>query len=300
MSQDAYPTRGNSYQNLERVDPVVYWNQNRKLSTSVQSKVARYERFGFLFISNFLVEQETQMLLAESKRLRTAAEAEMMEEAFYEANTQEVRSIFAVHKLSEKVLSALQQPRILEYVSAILDDDVYLHQSRLNFKPAFKGKEFYWHSDFETWHAEDGMPRMRALSLSLNLTPSLSTNGPLMLIPGSHKTYVSCAGKTPDDNYQKSLVSQRHGTPDENTLSQLASAKGITAPAGGAGSATFFDCNTMHGSAGNITPFPRINLFIVYNALSNRLTKPFAAEEPRPEFVAARENIVKIQGIPTQ
>src|SRR3546814_3200003 len=43
----------------------------------------------------------------------------------------------------------------------LLDDTVYIHQSRLNYKPGFQGKEFYWHSDFETWHVEDGMPRMR-------------------------------------------------------------------------------------------------------------------------------------------
>jgi ectoine hydroxylase len=295
--RDCYPTRGTEYQTLDRVDPVVYWNQNRKLSSSIRSKISRYERFGFLHLSNFLTEGETEMLLAEAMRLRDAAEFESMDEAFYEANTNEVRSIFAVHKLSKKILSVLQQPRIIEYASAILDDDVYLHQSRLNFKPAFKGKQFYWHSDFETWHAEDGMPRMRALSLSLTLTPSLSTNGPLMLIPGSHKTYVSCAGETPDSHYQDSLVSQQLGTPNENALSELALTKGITAPVGGAGSATFFDCNTMHGSTSNITPFPRINLFIVYNALSNRLTKPFAAGAPRPEFVAARDDIVQMKEV---
>ncbi len=298
--QDIYPTRRKSYESLERKDPIVYSNQNKYLDSGIRSKILRYERFGYLFISNFLVEQETQALLAEARRLRKAAEADTMDEAFYEANTREVRSIFAVHKLSDKVLAVLQQPRIIEYVSTILDDDVYLHQSRMNYKPAFKGKDFYWHSDFETWHAEDGMPRMRALSLSLSLTPSLSTNGPLMLIPGSHKTYVSCAGRTPEDHYQESLVDQQRGIPDRDTLSELALAKGIAAPVGGAGSATFFDCNTMHGSAGNITPFPRINLFIVYNALSNRLTTPFSSDEPRPEFVAAREDIVKIQGIPTQ
>lgn len=177
-----------------------------------------------------------------------------LNEAFYQATTNEVRSIFTEHKLSKKILSVLQQPRIIEYVSAILDDDVYLHQSRLNFKPALKGKQFYWHSDFETWHAEDGMPGMRALSLSLTLTPSLLTNGPLMLIPGSHKTYVSCAGEPPNGRYQDSLMSQQLGSPDENAVSELALAKGITAPVGNAGSATFFDYNTMHGSTSNITP----------------------------------------------
>jgi ectoine hydroxylase len=49
-----------------------------------------------------------------------------------------------------------------------------------------------------------------------------------------------------------------------------------------------FDCNTMHGSNGNITPLPRANAVIVYNAVSNRLVAPFGAPAPRPEFIATR------------
>lgn len=44
----------------------------------------------------------------------------------------------------------------------------------------------------------------------------------------------------------------------------------------------------MHGSNSNITPWPRVNAFIVYNAVSNRLVEPFGAPAPRPEFLAAR------------
>ena len=49
-----------------------------------------------------------------------------------------------------------------------------------------------------------------------------------------------------------------------------------------------FDCNLMHGSNGNITPFPRANAFLVYNAVSNRLEEPFGAPKPRPWFLAHR------------
>lgn len=52
----------------------------------------------------------------------------------------------------------------------ILGSEVYIHQSRVNYKPGYGGTGFYWHSDFETWHSEDGMPRMRALSVSIALT----------------------------------------------------------------------------------------------------------------------------------
>ena len=44
----------------------------------------------------------------------------------------------------------------------------------------------------------------------------------------------------------------------------------------------------MHASSGNITPFPRSNLFVVFNAKSNAIGEPFAAEQARPDYLAHR------------
>ena len=170
----------------------------------------------------------------------------------------------------------------------LLDDDVYLHQSRLNYKPGFVGKEFYWHSDFETWHVEDGMPAMRALSMSILLARNTPANGPLMLIPGSHRSFCACVGETPENHYLSSLKKQEYGVPDPMTLAELAAEGGIETATGEAGTVVIFDCNMMHGSNGNITPFPRTNVFFVYNAVSNRLIAPFGQQHARPEFIAAR------------
>jgi ectoine hydroxylase len=110
-----------------------------------------------------------------------------------------------------------------------------------------------------------------------------------MLIPGSQRVFVSCIGETPDDHYKQSLRKQQFGVPDEQSLAELAHKHGIYAPLGKPGTVLLFDCNTMHGSNGNITPFPRSNAFFVFNAVRNRLVAPFAASKPRPDFIAARE-----------
>jgi ectoine hydroxylase len=130
----------------------------------------------------------------------------------------------------------------------LLGSEVYVHQSRLNYKPGFYGKEFFWHSDFETWHVEDGLPRMRTLSVSINLTDNLQYNGPLMLVPQSHLRYVSCAGETPLDHFKVSLKRQEYGVHPADILQQLVGEGGIPLVTAPAGTATFFDCNTMHGS----------------------------------------------------
>src|SRR3546814_2755262 len=88
-----------------------------------------------------------------------------------------------------------------------------------------------------------------------------------MVIPGSHRTYLTCLGETPDDHYLSSLKKQEYGVPDEESLAELAHKHGIVAPTGKPGTVILFDCNLMHGSNGNITPFPRANAFLVYNAV---------------------------------
>lgn len=290
MIDDPYPTRGASAAALERQDPVVYWPDKPSTEMLRDDRLRRFERDGYLFLPDLFYQGAAEALNQEAERLREIALRERPEIAFFEADSSAVRSVFAVHRHSEVFARACEEPKLLELVRSILGDDVYVHQSRLNYKPAFKGREFYWHSDFETWHAEDGMPRMRAVSVSVSLTPSLTTNGPLMLIPGSHKTFISCVGETPDNHFRESLVQQQLGTPDEVSLTNLAKRRGVKAPTGGPGSALLFDCNTMHGSNGNITPFPRTNLFIVYNACANRLESPYCGNSPRPEFVGAREH----------
>src|SRR3546814_3951459 len=84
-----------------------------------------------------------------------------LEEAITEPGSDAVRSIFRVHELSDMLGRLASDPRLIHVARQILGSEVYMHQSRANMKPGFKGKEFYWHSDFETWHVEDGMPRMR-------------------------------------------------------------------------------------------------------------------------------------------
>lgn len=204
-------------------------------------------------------------------------------------NREEIRSVFAMHELSEAYDRLTRDALLLGIAQQILGSDVYIHQSRINSKAGFCGNGFDWHSDFETWHSEDGMPKMRAVSASIMLTENNPFNGPLMLIPGSHHYFVPCAGKTPEKNWVQSLKHQTIGIPSEDAIARLAGSHGIDAPVGPAGSLLLFECNTLHASNKNMSPWPRANLFFVYNSVENRLVEPFAGTQPRPDYLAARE-----------
>ncbi|HWU98758.1 MAG TPA: ectoine hydroxylase [Oxalicibacterium sp.] len=296
LSQDAYPTRTQqSAAILARHDPVVYDRVSRAQTVQLdQEQRASYQQNGFLMMPDLFNAEEVAFLFDAMQRMREDFTHAGRPEVIAEPGSGEVRSIFNVHRLNEIFANLVCDPRVLNVAREILGSDVYIHQSRINYKPGFNGKEFYWHSDFETWHSEDGMPAMRALSCSILLTDNSEANGPLMVIPGSHHHYVSCMGETPDENYKKSLKKQEVGVPDEILLRYLADMGGIRSCTGKAGSVIFFDCNTMHGSNGNITPYPRSNVFFVYNSIDNQLEAPRSTLQPRPEFVAAREGIAPL------
>lgn len=285
---------------IARQDPVVYAGGTYASGTTAEN-IAAFERDGFLFLEDFLSEKETATLLAEVERMTRDPAIKPRSEAIREPGSDVVRSIFKVHALSPVLQRLSRDARLVNIARQILGSEVYVHQSRANLKPGFQGKEFYWHSDFETWHVEDGMPAMRAISCSVLLTDNVHENGPLMVIPGSHKQFISCIGQTPDNHYQASLRKQEYGVPDPVSLQILAEQGGIRSITGKAGSVIFFDSNLMHGSNGNITPYPRSNVFMVYNSLENTLNAPKYGLAPRPEFVATRERFEAIRPLePTQ
>ena len=291
-TDDFYPTRlERPTKSFERQDPVVY-SSGSDLSDGPlsETELAQYERDGFLVFDSFL-DQATVRQFREDLRGYEDDESILRSEGtITEPGKQEIRSIFGIHELSDRFDRLTRDPRILAMVRQLLGSKAYIHQSRINFKPGFHGKGFDWHSDFETWHAEDGMPRMRAVSFSIALTDNTPFNGPLMLIPGSHKTFVPCVGRTPEDNYQSSLKKQELGVPNNRDLAAMADDYGIKAPTGPAGSLIIFECNTLHASNANMSPWPRSNLFFVYNSVENQLQAPFCGNKPRPDFLGNRNS----------
>ncbi|MGH8221829.1 MAG: ectoine hydroxylase [Woeseiaceae bacterium] len=294
---DEYPSRvGGEPGLLDRNDPVDY-TDDPEVSPLRRSHVDDYKRDGFVTIDRLFDASEIHVITDELVRLRAERGRQDDESVIMEPKSTVVRSIFEVHKTSPVFARLVRDSRLVDVAQYLLGDEVYVHQSRLNYKPGFVGREFYWHSDFETWHIEDGMPRMRALSVSLGLTENVDVNGPLMLVPGSHLKYVSCGGETPEEHYRQSLRQQEYGVPPKELLGKLIEWGGIDAITGPPGSATFFDCNTMHGSNSNITPFPRANVFIVYNSISNRLQEPYGGKTPRPGFLAERSEYTPLKSI---
>lgn len=288
---DPYPTRlDHAIAPIQRHEPTVWGDRD---SGPLRSEdLDAFAAQGYLTRPDTVAEDAIPPLGHELERL--AAELDDDDARVIREPGGSIRSIFQPHLLSELVADVVQLDTVLPIARQLLGGDVYIHQARINLMPAFTGSGFYWHSDFETWHAEDGMPAMRAVSCSIALTRNYAFNGSLMVIPGSHRTFYPCVGATPENNHSSSLVAQRFGVPDENTLTKAVLGNeygdGIDQFTGEAGSALWFDCNLLHGSGSNITPMPRSNVFLVFNSVDNNLAAPYAADGIRPEYLAARRN----------
>ncbi|SEE34426.1 ectoine hydroxylase [Gordonia malaquae] len=281
---DRYPTRlHEAAPMMRRPDPVVWGSVDGPFTAD---EIHDYSAKGFHIEDGLLTPAQVQECWTEFDRLTGDPDVEASGAVVRESNGDAVRSIFAVHRHSPVIDALARTPRILDRARQILGSEVYIHQSRINAMPGMVGTGFGWHSDFETWHAEDGLPTPRALSVSIALTDNFAFNGGLMLMPGAHRTFVPCVGRTPDDNFRESLQRQRVGVPDDDTVFELGYEHGIEQFTGAAGSALFFDSNSMHGSSNNITPYSRANVFLVFNSVHNAPTAPFAAARHRPTYIA--------------
>ncbi|MFI2230219.1 ectoine hydroxylase [Nocardia testacea] len=279
---DRYPTRTAERLPLQERHDATVWGRIGN------AELAAFDTDGFAIMDRLLAPEEVAEYAAEIDRLASDPDLRGDDRLIVEKSSQQVRSVFEVHKLSPAVAELVRESRVVDLARQVLGSDVYIHQSRVNYLPGF-GTGFYWHSDFETWHAEDGMPAPRAVSLSIALTDNYPYNGSLMVMPGSHRTFVPCQGETPADHYRESLREQEIGVPSKADITDLAHKYGITQFTGAAGSALLFDSNIMHASGNNITPFPRSNIFLVFNSVENTLEEPFAAPARRPAYIADRE-----------
>lgn len=294
-ASEPYKTRGEDAEVAVRVDPVVWCNGSGRPLNNLE--LSEYEQNGFCIVRGLIPEDKVKACRSHLETINSGEQLKVTDNCriVTEANSTVLRSIFAIHE-EQSPLGELARSKLLtEYVQQILDDDIYVHQSRVNLQAPFRGTGFSWHSDFETWHAEDGMPRPRSLSAVVFLDKNAEYNGALMVVPKSHKTFLRCPGRQMSANWEKSLQSQVYGTPTEQHIKQLAESNGIQHCCGEAGDVLFFDSNLLHASSGNRSPFPRRNLFVAFNSWSNSLQAPFYAEERRPEHVAHRQRAERFQ-----
>lgn len=194
-----------------------------------------------------------------------------------EPGSNNLRSALAVHKLHPfKDVASMLAP----IANGILAEDVYIHQSRINFKAGKDANGWNWHSDFETWHSKDGMPDMKCFTAMIAVDDNSLSNGCLYVLPKSHSVFVSCP-KVGEVNPEDEFSEQTEGVPSDDVIKELCNRFDVlpTPIECKKGDLLLFDCNTLHYSGANNTDGKRTNLYFVFNAVSNALVSPSRPEE---------------------
>lgn len=228
---------------------------------------------GWIFLPECFTEEEVAVLKAEAENIYDEDRPEVWRET-----SGAPRTAFAAHTYNEAFGILGCHPRLIEPLEQVFGEKVYMHQYKINAKAKFTGDVWQWHQDYGTWARDDGMPEPRAMNIAVFLDEVFPFNGPLMLIPQSHKHGVLEAG------HDTSTTSYPLWTLDNKSVEELVDQGGLIAPTGKPGGVLMFHGNLVHGSSGNITPFPRKIVYLTLNAVSNYIRKP-----TREEWIAHQD-----------
>jgi ectoine hydroxylase len=238
-----------------------------------------FDEQGYVFFPECFSEAEIALLRQEAENILKLNRPEVWRE-----KTGAPRTAFAAHTFSDVFGLLARHPRLVEPLQQLFGEGVYVHQFKLNAKAAFEGDVWQWHQDYGTWQRDDGMPEPRAMNIAVFLDEVMPINGPLLLIPKSHRQGVFDAG------HDTLTTSYPLWTLDKETVTHLAQAAeddggaGIVAPTGKPGSVLMFHGNLVHASPPNITPYPRKIVYLTLCAVSNHITK-----FTRAEWIAHRD-----------
>ncbi|XP_070569657.1 ectoine dioxygenase-like [Ptychodera flava] len=300
--EDLYPSRAGICEVLPRKDPVIWTHKGISAAGPLTNEeLNHYNQRGFLVLHDIFTTEEMKPVQDEINLFKTNAEHNISEDEdptltadsnfLTEPNTKKLRGIFAPHMHLPSVNRLTRSVKLISRAKQILADDVYIHQSRVNMHQALVGNGHHWHTDFEIFHSEDGMPRMRGLTMVVMLNINTPQQGSLIVVPESHKIFIPTAKSTSLDSLEtNSKFKIQYGAPDEAILSELVDQHGIEYCNGDPGSVIIFDLNLVHANQNNLSTLDRTNLFVVYNSMENKLVKPFNAPwDRRPEHMAARD-----------
>ncbi len=215
-----------------------------------------YNDQGYLLVEDVISENQHKEMLAlvdcffeKSKMIRENDNIFDLEDG-HSSDNPRLKRIKQPHQHSQFFWDIIKESKIEEILKDLLGDNVSLKTSKLNTKAPGGGAAVEWHQDWAFYpHTNDNV-----LALGLMLNDVDIDNGPLMVIPESHKgpvlshfnNGVFCGAIDPED-------------------SDFDMSKAVTLT-GKAKSMTIHHARTLHGSSPNNSNRDRLVLFYECNS----------------------------------
>jgi ectoine hydroxylase-related dioxygenase (phytanoyl-CoA dioxygenase family) len=218
--------------------------------------VASYREHGYLVVPGVLdaatvdaLRRELDAILEGARAVTTHTDVYDLEPS-HRPDAPRVRRVKTPHKFFDGFKRLYRDPKLVSILQALLGPGVRLHGSKLNLKAPHYGSPVEWHQDWAFYpHTNDDV-----LAVGVMLNDATSDNGPLMVVPGSHRGPIF-------DHHADGYFC---GAVDPAAVKgEIAKAVPLT---GRAGSMSFHHVRLLHGSAQNVSTLPRALLLYEYAA----------------------------------
>ena len=260
--------------------------------TLTRSQIEFYQENGFLILEGLFSQNEMNELNAATNSFDALQDLPNI----IREDDGSIRSVFAPHKLENAFDRLYRENRIVEPCSQLIDSDIYLYQFKLNNKKKLSSECWEWHQDFPYWHIDDQVPEPKMISAMVLLQDTHLLQGPLIMIPGSHKEGI--VDFQPKEHHLaqntdlkqldiiNSLSADLKYTIDKQLLESLLTREEPVVCQGKAGTCVLFHPNIFHASGANMLPFDRNTAILTYNDINNL---PMETENRRPDYICSRD-----------
>lgn len=245
--------------------------------TITSDDVEFYNQQGYLVVPDVLSRSELDLLRSELAALvESASEVTSNDEVYDLEDTHtraapRVRRIKSPETVMPSVAALVHHPVMVEILTRLIGPCVRFQTGKLNMKSAGDGSPVEWHQDWAFYpHTNDDL-----LAVGIMLDDVDETNGPLCVLPGSHRGVIY-------DHHANGVFCGAID-PVENPIDfSLA-----TPLMGAAGSMTFHHVRAVHGSAPNRSARSRNLLLFQFAAVD-----AFPLVQPIDDLVSFDELIV--------
>ncbi len=225
-------------------------------ATLTTAEIEQYRELGYLVVADVFdagllaeIRRTVDAIIADAGKVTTHTDVYDLEES-HTPEQPRVRRIKTPHKHFPFFAELTRNSRITGILAQLIGPDLRLHGAKLNMKSAGYGAAVEWHQDWAFYpHSNDDV-----LATGLYLDDCGMENGPLLVVPGTHKGPVY--DHHTDGYFAGAMAPEIEGL-------DYAKAVPLT---GKAGSMTIHHVRLVHGSALNTSSKPRRLLLHEYTA----------------------------------
>ena len=199
---------------------------NRFQYARLDEAVAAYRALGYCVISDMVSQEECDVmysLLAETQAQadRGEGDARWLADATAwdcdAAGRRIVRRVPKPFQREERFRAIFGRSAVLDLVEAFVGPEIYLHSSKMIYKPPRVGREKPMHQDLAYW------PELAAAQVTLwcPAGPASADNGCIELLPGEHGSEVLLHADLDDWQIVPELVKDKHSVVVEMAAGEL-------------------------------------------------------------------------------